>query len=93
MRASRPSSRRRRRRAPSSPRSGQRDVAPGGQVRKELQPARPDLAIVLHAPWPDTGTEAELQWLASPEGRRGSMYRVTARVRFPAVRFVCSAHD
>jgi transcriptional regulator with XRE-family HTH domain len=71
----------------------QRDVAPGGQVRKELQhpaagtlvvestqlrvPARPDLAIVLHTPWPDTGTEAKLQWLASPEGRRGSMYRVT----------------
>ncbi|MGW4228219.1 helix-turn-helix transcriptional regulator, partial [Streptomyces sp. NPDC004980] len=63
----------------------QRDVAPGGQIRKELQhplvgtltvestqlrvPARPDLVIVLHTPLPDTGTEARLQWLASPEGR------------------------
>ncbi|MCX4677366.1 helix-turn-helix transcriptional regulator [Streptomyces sp. NBC_01433] len=69
-----------------------RDVAPGGQVRKELHhpvvgtlsvestqlrvPARPDLAIVLHTPLPDTGTESKLQWLASPEGRRGSMYPV-----------------
>lgn len=69
-----------------------RDIAPGGQIRKELEhpvvgtlfvestqlrvPARPDLAIVLHTPLPDTGTEAKLQWLASPEGRRGSMYPV-----------------
>ncbi|MYU34544.1 helix-turn-helix domain-containing protein [Streptomyces sp. SID8358] len=71
---------------------GRRDVAPGGQIRKELQhplvgtltvestqlrvPARPDLVIVLHTPLPDTGTEAKLQWLDSPEGRRGSMYPV-----------------
>ncbi|MCX4551179.1 helix-turn-helix transcriptional regulator [Streptomyces sp. NBC_01387] len=69
-----------------------RDIAPGGQIRKELEhpvvgtlhvestqlrvPARPDLAIVLHTPLPDTGTEAKLQWLATPEGRRGSMYPV-----------------
>ncbi|MFE5242809.1 MULTISPECIES: helix-turn-helix transcriptional regulator [unclassified Streptomyces] len=69
-----------------------RDVVPGGQVRKELHhplvgalsvestqlrvPARPDLVIVLHTPLPDTGTEAKLQWLDSPEGRRGSMYPV-----------------
>ncbi|MGY3682914.1 hypothetical protein ACVWXU_006537 [Streptomyces sp. TE33382] len=69
-----------------------RDIAPGGQIRKELVhpvvgvlavestqlrvPARPDLAIVLHTPLPDTGTERKLQWLASPEGRRGSLYPV-----------------
>lgn len=39
-------------------------------------PARPDLAIVLHTPLPDTGSEARLQWPASPEGRRGSLYPV-----------------
>ncbi|RPK84736.1 hypothetical protein EES46_23780 [Streptomyces sp. ADI98-10] len=39
----------------------------------EDDPARPDLAIVLHTPLPGTGCEAGLQWLASPEGRRGSM--------------------
>ncbi|MFE1472446.1 helix-turn-helix transcriptional regulator [Streptomyces cyaneofuscatus] len=66
-----------------------RDIVPAGQNRKEIEhplagrlfleatqlrvPARPDLAIVLHTPLPDTGTEARLQWLASPEGRRGSM--------------------
>ncbi|NEB36579.1 helix-turn-helix transcriptional regulator [Streptomyces sp. SID14515] len=69
-----------------------RDIAPAGQNRKEVEhplvgrlvleatqlrvPARPDLAIVLHTPLPDTGCEARLQWLASPEGRRGSMYPV-----------------
>lgn len=69
-----------------------RDIAPGGQMRKELThpavgtlvleatqlriPARPDLAIVLHNAWPDTGTEEKLRWLASPEGRRGSMRQV-----------------
>ncbi|WP_425281676.1 hypothetical protein [Streptomyces brevispora] len=69
-----------------------RDVAPCGQMRKELThsavgtliveatqlriPARPDLAIVLHNPWPDSGTEEKLRWLASPEGRRGSMRQV-----------------
>ncbi|MFD7763955.1 helix-turn-helix transcriptional regulator [Streptomyces microflavus] len=69
-----------------------RDIVPAGQNRKEVEhplvgrlfleatqlrvPVRPDLAIVLHTPLPDTGTEARLQWLASPEGRRGSMYPV-----------------
>jgi transcriptional regulator with XRE-family HTH domain len=71
-----------------------RDVAPGGQIRKEMEhplvgrlvvestqlrvPARPDLVIVMHTPVPDaaTDTAAKLQWLASPEGRRGSMYPV-----------------
>ncbi|WNI24860.1 helix-turn-helix transcriptional regulator [Streptomyces sp. ITFR-16] len=69
-----------------------RDIAPGGQMRKELAhpavgelvleatqlriPARPDLAVVLHTPWPDSGTEEKLRWLASPEGRRGSMHQV-----------------
>lgn len=71
---------------------GQRDILPGGQIKKEFQhpvvgtlfvestqlrvPARPDLAIVLHNPLPETGTAAKLEWLASPEGRRGSMYPV-----------------
>ncbi|WP_374192494.1 hypothetical protein [Streptomyces sp. MBT98] len=69
-----------------------RDIAPAGQNRKEVEhplvgrlsleatqlrvPARPDLVIVLHTPLPDTGCEARLQWLASPEDRRGSMYPV-----------------
>ncbi|MFV0129976.1 helix-turn-helix transcriptional regulator [Streptomyces sp. HMX112] len=69
-----------------------RDIAPGGQVRKELEhplvgtlhlestqlrvPARPDLTIVLHTPLPEADTAAKLQWLASPEGRRGAMYPV-----------------
>lgn len=69
-----------------------RDVAPGGQVRKEMEhpvvgtlvvestqlrvPARPDLAIVLHTPLAEADTAAKLEWLASPEGRRGSMYPV-----------------
>lgn len=69
-----------------------RDIAPGGQVRKEMEhpvvgtlvmeatqlrvPARPDLAIVLHTPLPEADTAAKLEWLASPEGRRGSMYPV-----------------
>nr|WSW69316.1 helix-turn-helix transcriptional regulator [Streptomyces sp. NBC_00995] len=71
-----------------------RDVAPGGQMRKELAhptvgrlamevtqlriPARPDLVVVLHNPWPGTGTEEKLRWLTSPEGRRGSMHQVRA---------------
>lgn len=37
-------------------------------------PARPDLAIVLHTPLPGTGTAEKLEWLTSPEGRRGSMF-------------------
>ncbi|MFC0848430.1 helix-turn-helix transcriptional regulator [Streptomyces noboritoensis] len=69
-----------------------RDILPGGQMEKEFQhpvvgtlfvestqlrvPARPDLAIVLHTPLPETDTAAKLEWLATPEGRRGSMYPV-----------------
>ncbi|WTP14211.1 helix-turn-helix transcriptional regulator [Streptomyces sp. NBC_00191] len=69
-----------------------RDIAPGGQVRKEMEhplvgtlfveatqlrvPARPDLAIVMHTPLPEADTARKLEWLASPEGRRGSMYPV-----------------
>ncbi|MFD3803019.1 helix-turn-helix transcriptional regulator [Streptomyces sp. NPDC058611] len=70
----------------------QRDVRPGGQLRKEMEhpvvgtlhvestqlrvPARPDLSIVLHTPLPGTDTAAKLEWLTSPEGRRGLMYPV-----------------
>ncbi|MEU8823381.1 helix-turn-helix transcriptional regulator [Streptomyces sp. NPDC048636] len=51
-------------------------------------PARPDLTIVLHQPMPVAGagpgtvaqpaeeTTAKLEWLLSPEGRRGGMYSV-----------------
>ncbi|MEU5436924.1 helix-turn-helix transcriptional regulator [Streptomyces sp. NPDC020719] len=69
-----------------------RDIVPAGQVRKEFQhevvgtlfvestplrvPARPDLTIVLHTPLPKADTAAKLEWLTSPEGRRGSMYPV-----------------
>ncbi|MEU7064677.1 helix-turn-helix transcriptional regulator [Streptomyces sp. NPDC051578] len=69
-----------------------RDIRPGGQLQKQLEhpvvgtlhvestqlrvPARPDLAIVLHTPLPGTGTAEKLEWLSSPEGRRGSMYPV-----------------
>lgn len=69
-----------------------RDIAPGGQLRKAVAhpvvgtlhlestqlrvPARPDLSIVLHTPLPEADTAAKLEWLASPEGRRGSMYPV-----------------
>lgn len=69
-----------------------RDIAPGGQVRKEIEhplvgtlfvestqlrvPARPDLAIVMHTALPEADTAQKLEWLASPEGRRGSMYPV-----------------
>ncbi|MER5730597.1 helix-turn-helix transcriptional regulator [Streptomyces sp. NPDC002138] len=68
------------------------DIEPGGQMRKEFEhpavgtlfvestqlrvPARPDLAIILHTPLPGTGTAEKLEWLTSPEGRRGSMYPV-----------------
>lgn len=70
-----------------------RDVAPGGQVRKEVEhpmvgalhlestqlkvPARPDLTIVLHTPLGEGDTAAKLEWLVSPEGRRGSMFPLT----------------
>ncbi|MFD4631918.1 helix-turn-helix transcriptional regulator [Streptomyces sp. NPDC058284] len=41
-------------------------------------PARPDLTIVLHTPLPDAevDTAGKLAWLASPEGRRGSIHPV-----------------
>ncbi|WP_409236218.1 helix-turn-helix transcriptional regulator [Streptomyces sp. PA5.6] len=41
-------------------------------------PARPDLTIVLHTPMPDAEVDSagKLAWLASPEGRRGSIYPV-----------------
>ncbi|MFD7612931.1 helix-turn-helix transcriptional regulator [Streptomyces sp. NPDC059828] len=70
-----------------------RDIAPGGQVRKEMEhplvgplymeatqlkvPARPDLTIVLHTPLAEGDTAAKLEWLVSPEGRRGAMYPLT----------------
>ncbi|MEU7116938.1 helix-turn-helix transcriptional regulator [Streptomyces zaomyceticus] len=69
-----------------------RDILPGGQNRKEMEhplvgtlvveatqlrvPARPDLVIVLHTPLPEAGTAEKLEWLVSPEGRRGAMYPV-----------------
>lgn len=70
----------------------ERDVRPGGLLRKRMEhpvvgtlhvestqlrvPARPDLAIVLHTPLPGTETAEKLEWLTSPEGRRGLMYPV-----------------
>ncbi|GHG25164.1 transcriptional regulator [Streptomyces hydrogenans] len=67
-----------------------RDIRPGGQNRKEMDhpvagllvmestqlrvPARPDLVIVLHTPLPEAGTAEKLEWLVSPEGRRGALY-------------------
>ncbi|MEU6930581.1 helix-turn-helix transcriptional regulator [Streptomyces sp. NPDC046374] len=69
-----------------------RDILPGGQNRKEMDhplvgplvveatqlrvPARPDLVIVLHTPLQEADTAAKLEWLVSPEGRRGAMYPV-----------------
>ncbi|WP_251018831.1 helix-turn-helix transcriptional regulator [Streptomyces sp. ISL-11] len=68
------------------------DVRAGGQLVKELEhplvgalyfestqlrvPARPDLTIVLHNPVAESGTAAKVEWLNSPEGRRGGMYSV-----------------
>ncbi|GAB2955450.1 hypothetical protein GCM10023080_013100 [Streptomyces pseudoechinosporeus] len=70
----------------------QRDILDQGQIRKELDhplvgllcvestamkvPARPDLTVVLHTPLAEANTAAKLEWLASPEGRRGAMYPV-----------------
>ncbi|MER5750034.1 helix-turn-helix transcriptional regulator [Streptomyces sp. NPDC002088] len=70
----------------------ERDIEDAGQIRKELDhplvgllvvestamkvPARPDLTIVLHTPLDEVNTAAKLEWLASPEGRRGAMYPV-----------------
>ncbi|WP_435612675.1 helix-turn-helix transcriptional regulator [Streptomyces sp. bgisy159] len=69
-----------------------RDIEDAGQIRKELDhplvgllvvestalrvPARPDLTIVLHTPLDEANTAAKLEWLATPEGRRGAMYQV-----------------
>ncbi|WP_435865416.1 helix-turn-helix transcriptional regulator [Streptomyces spectabilis] len=68
------------------------DIRPAGLVHKEIDhplagilhvestalkvPARPDLTVVLHTPLPLADTAAKLEWLATPEARRGSMYRV-----------------
>ncbi|MDT0612463.1 helix-turn-helix transcriptional regulator [Streptomyces lancefieldiae] len=70
----------------------ERDIEDAGQIRKELDhplvgllslestalkvPARPDLTIVLHTPLDEANSAAKLEWLASPEGRRGAMYPV-----------------
>jgi transcriptional regulator with XRE-family HTH domain len=70
----------------------ERDIEDPGQIRKELDhplvgllcveatalkvPVRPDLTIVLHTPLDEANTAAKLEWLASPEGRRGAMYPV-----------------
>lgn len=70
------------------------DVQPSGQLEKTIShpvagqlvfestqlrlPARPDLTIVLHNPM-GSETAARLEWLASPEGRRESLYRVEGR--------------
>ncbi|GGU75866.1 transcriptional regulator [Streptomyces filipinensis] len=70
----------------------EQDIEDQGQVRKELNhpvagllvvestvlkvPARPDLYIVLHTPLEEANTAEKLEWLASPEGRRGTMYPV-----------------
>ncbi|WP_225821450.1 helix-turn-helix transcriptional regulator [Streptomyces naphthomycinicus] len=70
----------------------ERDIEDQGQIRKELDhplagllvvestamkvPARPDLMIVLHTPLDEANTAEKLEWLASPEGRRGAMYPV-----------------
>ncbi|WP_093613265.1 helix-turn-helix transcriptional regulator [Streptomyces indicus] len=67
-----------------------RDISPAGLMNKQLEhplvgelhfestqlrvPARPDLVIVLHTPLPVADTVRKLEWLSSPEGRRGSMY-------------------
>ncbi|PHQ50405.1 transcriptional regulator [Streptomyces cinnamoneus] len=69
-----------------------RDVQPAGMLVKEFQhplvgtlhmestslsvPARPDLRLCLHNPVQGTGTAEKLQWLDSPEGRRGGMSSV-----------------
>jgi len=71
-----------------------RDIQDPGVIRKELDhplvgelcvestalkvPARPDLTIVLHTPLNEANTAAKLEWLASPEGRRGAMYPVAS---------------
>jgi transcriptional regulator with XRE-family HTH domain len=70
----------------------ERDIEDAGQIRKELDhplvgllvlestamkvPARPDLTIVLHTPLDEADTAAKLEWLASPEARRGALHPV-----------------
>ncbi|MGV9994207.1 helix-turn-helix transcriptional regulator [Streptomyces sp. NPDC003374] len=70
----------------------ERDIEDAGQTRKELDhplagllcleatalkvPARPDLTIVLHTPLDEADTAAKLEWLASPQARRGTMHPV-----------------
>ncbi|MDQ0990839.1 helix-turn-helix transcriptional regulator [Streptomyces sp. V3I7] len=70
----------------------ERDIEDAGQIRKELEhplvgllcvestamklPARPDLTVVLHTPLDEADTAAKLEWLASPEGRRGALHPV-----------------
>ncbi len=69
-----------------------RDISPGGVMNKQLDhpmvgalhfeatqlrvPARPDLVIVLHTPLQVADTVRKVEWLATPEGRRGSMYPI-----------------
>lgn len=68
------------------------DVQDGGTLHKEMAhpqvgallfettllqiPVRPDLSIVLHNPRPESDTAAKLEWLTSPEGRRGGISSV-----------------
>ncbi|GGJ13406.1 hypothetical protein GCM10010121_024820 [Streptomyces brasiliensis] len=70
----------------------ERDIEDAGQIRTELDhpraglpcvestamkvPARPGLTIVPHTPLDEANTAAKLEWLATPEGRRGAMYPV-----------------
>jgi hypothetical protein len=70
------------------------EVRPAGQTIKEVahprvgrvvvestklrMPERPDLTIVLHNPVPGTESAAKLEWLASPDGRRGGLRSVAA---------------
>jgi transcriptional regulator with XRE-family HTH domain len=68
------------------------DVRDAGQLHKEMEhplvgtllfestqmrvPARPDLTVLLHNPRPGSDTAGKLEWLTSPEARRGGMYSV-----------------
>ncbi|MEU5547393.1 helix-turn-helix transcriptional regulator [Streptomyces sioyaensis] len=68
------------------------DVQDGGTLHKEMAhplvgallfettllqiPVRPDLSIVLHNPRSESDTATKLEWLTSPEGRRGGMSSV-----------------
>jgi hypothetical protein len=70
----------------------ERGIEDQGQIRKELDhplvgllcvessamkmPSRPDLTVVLHTPLQEANTAGKLEWLVSPEGRRGAMYPV-----------------